>query len=262
MSDIENSLGALLATIRRLLGPDGCPWDRKQTVASFVHYAVDEAWELLEAARSGEDAALREELGDVLMLVLLTAERAARDGRFTVHEVAAEVNEKLIRRHPHVFGDVQVSGPGEVLKNWEAIKRTEGKGMGEDGLPPLPASLPALSQAFKLGKAASKRGFDWPDLGGPLAKISEEWDELKEAVARSDQAAIESEVGDLLFAVTNLCRATGTDPEVALRSACARFRRRFARLVREDEPGIFESLARMESAWEKAKEGEEHGSGS
>jgi MazG family protein len=255
VKDSTEAIDTLLATVRRLLGPEGCPWDRKQTVQSLAPHAVEEAWEFFDAVKSGMNPAMREELGDLLMLIFLTGELAAREERFTLCEAAAEVTAKLIRRHPHVFGALTVEDPEQVKKNWEAIKKREGKGAADDGLPRVPASLPALSQAFKLGKAAGKRGFDWPDWGGPLAKISEEWGELKNAVARGDPQSVEQEVGDLLFAVTNLCRTTGTDPEAALRSACARFRRRFGRIVRED---AFSSLARMESVWEKAKDEENH----
>jgi len=252
----KEALDDLLKTVRTLVAPGGCPWDRRQTVESLAPYLVEESWEVLDAVRNRGNAEVREELGDVLMLAFLISEIACKEGRFSLAEVAREVNAKLIRRHPHVFGNTSVSGPGEVLRNWEEIKKTEGKDVGNGGLPSLPEALPALTRAVKLGKAASKLGFDWPDLGGPLAKISEEWAELKEAVAGGDAKSIEDEVGDLLFAVTNLCRATGTDPEFALRSACNRFRRRFE-VVRKG--GGLESpagLSRMEELWAQAKERE------
>jgi MazG family protein len=260
VTDHTEPVKTLLATLGRLLSPEGCPWDRQQTVASLARYTVEEAWELLDATRGGPDAAICEELGDVLMLVLFAGCVAEKDGRFTVSDVARRVTDKLMRRHPHVFGDVTVTGPDEVVANWEEIKRREGKTAAADGLPRLSAALPALTQALKLGKAASKQGFDWPDRGGPLAKISEEWGELKEAVARDDAEAVEAEAGDLLFAVVNLCRKTGTDPERALRSSCARFRARFGSLLAEAGPEVFGSLARMEAAWEKAKGRDGHGS--
>ena len=254
------ALAALLATVRTLVGPGGCPWDRAQTLESLAPYLVEESWETLDAVRNRGRAEVCEELGDVLMLVFLMCEIARKEKSFSLPEVAREVNAKLIRRHPHVFGDTAVSGPGEVLRNWEEIKKSEGKKAEKDGLPSLPEGLPALTRAVKLGKAASKLGFDWPDLGGPMGKISEEWAELKEAVAGGDARAIEDEVGDLLFAVTNLCRATGTDPEWALRAACDRFRRRFAVVA---ERGGLENpadLSRMEKLWEEAKEMERGGS--
>lgn len=259
MTSSENAISALLATVRKLAGPEGCPWDRQQTLASLAPFAVEEAWELLDAARSGRDAETREELGDLLMLILLACVIAENEGRFTLDQTAGEVNAKLTRRHPHVFGGAKVSGADDVVRNWELVKRSERKQAGEAVLPELPASLPALTQAFKLGKAASRLGFDWPDLGGPLAKIIEEWEELKEAVARNERAAVEEEAGDLLFAITNLCRATSTDPEEALRAACRRFRDRFERVVREGGPRVLESLASMESLWRRGKE---HGGGS
>ena len=210
--------------------------------------------------REGSAADACEELGDILMLVFLTSEIAAAEQRFTLEDVACVVDEKLVRRHPHVFGDRKVADSDEVKRNWDEIKRGEGKRAEDDGLPSLSAALPALVQAARLGEAASAQGFDWPDRGGPLAKISEEWEELREAVARDDKARIDAEVGDLLFAVTSLCRVTGTDPEDALRAACRRFRRRFAAMARAGGPAVFTNLATMGALWAREKgKGGPHG---
>jgi len=243
----------LLSIVRRLLGPDGCPWDRQQTVVSASRYLVEEAWEFLDAVERGDGEGMEEELGDVLMIAVLLAEIAASEGRFTLSGACRKVTEKLIRRHPHVFGNARFNTPGEVKTAWRDLKREEGKGEAPDGLPRLPQVLPALTQAVKIGKAASELGFDWPDQAGPMSKITEEWEELKQAVAKGDKAAISREVGDLLFAVSSLCRKTGTDPENALRAALERFRRRFAKVYEGIAEGRLKDLAAMERTWKEAK---------
>lgn len=244
---------ALKKTVDALTGPNGCPWDRSQTPASLAPFLVEESWEYRHAVEADDLDGAAEELGDVLMLVLLASALAEQSDCFSLAEVAQGVNEKLIRRHPHVFGEDVLSDPEAVKQNWEAIKQTEGRRPGPDGLPRVPASFPALLVATKLGKAAAKQGFEWPDLGGPLAKISEEWSELKEAVAHSDKAAIAHEVGDLLFSITNLCRFFSLDPELALHEACTRFRSRFAGITRSSNDQTPASLADMEARWKQAK---------
>jgi MazG family protein len=194
---------------------------------------------------------MREELGDVLMLALLIGEIADREGRFSLAETAGTVTEKLVRRHPHVFGPGgnAIDDADGVKRQWDDIKRAEGKEEPPDGLPALPPALPALAAAVKLVGAARKRGFDWPDRGGAMAKVSEEWAELRAAIALDDAEAMEAEAGDLLFAVSALCRALGTDPESALRGACARFRRRFGLVHRAAGPGTFDDFAALVRLW-------------
>ncbi len=256
MEPHDAPLAKLCETIESLLGPGGCPWDRAQTVESLAPYVVEEAWELLDAVRHGGDAAAADELGDTLMVALLLGMVAAKAGRFSLAQAVALVTEKLIRRHPHVFGDVTVSSSQEVKQNWEQIKRAEGKTVLPDGLPALPAGLPALMLALKLGKAAAKLGFDWRDRAGPLSKVYEEWGELRDALGSDAPEAIAHEIGDLLFAVVNLCRWTEVDPEEALRDACARFRRRFGKVAAAGVLGTDKDLGPMQRAWDLAKEGE------
>jgi tetrapyrrole methylase family protein / MazG family protein len=252
----DEALAKLRETLGALLAPSGCPWDRAQTVESLAPYVVEEAWELLDAVRNDGNDAAAEELGDTLMVAMLLGLVAENAGRFSLGDAARTVTAKLIRRHPHVFGETTVSSSDEVKQNWEAIKRTEGKQPLADGLPALPPGLPALMLALKLGKAAAKLGFDWRDRAGPMAKVYEEWAELRDAIAADDEKGTAHEIGDLLFAVVNLCRFTATDPEEALRAACARFRRRFGKVAAAGVLGPDKDLGPMQRAWDQAKEGE------
>src|SRR5919197_2770779 len=213
----------LVATEARLRGPDGCPWDREQTHASLARHLVEESYELLDAIEEGDADHLREELGDLLLQVVFHAQMAEDAGDFDVDAVARAIDEKLVRRHPHVFGDVRVETPAEVMRNWEEIKRDE-EGRS-DPLAGIPSALPALQLAAKLQKRAADGGFAWPDLHGPLAKVREELDEL---VAAADPAELDHELGDLLFAVVALARAKEVEPEAALRRTSRRFRARYA----------------------------------
>ena len=230
----------LVATMARLRGPGGCPWDREQTHASLRPYLLEESYETLEAIDEGTPDQLRRELGDLLLQVVFHAQMAAEAGTFTIDDVIAGLVEKLIRRHPHVFGDVRVTGSGDVLTHWEAIKareRTEGLHggaqrdiAGESVLDGLPRALPALALAQRLQERAAQTGFTWPDLRAAVAKVREELAELDAATARGNDARAAEELGDLLFTVANLPRYVGLDGEQALRDACAKFRGRFARL--------------------------------
>jgi MazG family protein len=253
------AFSTLIKTIRTLIGPGGCPWDRCQTVDSLASHVVEEAWEFYDEARRNNNSGIVEELGDLLMLILLICAIGEKEQLFSFSQVASAINEKLIRRHPHVFGSTTVNDTNEVKRNWDEIKRGEGKFSQEDPLPFIPDSFPALAQAEKLGKAASKIGFEWPDMGGPIAKVSEEWEELKEAIARNRPEEIEHETGDIIFAITSLCRFTGIQPEFALRAACNRFRKRFLRLAAYGGKDVYNSLATMERYWEKAKKEDTNG---
>jgi tetrapyrrole methylase family protein/MazG family protein len=227
--------------VARLRGPGGCPWDREQTHQSLRKYVLEEAYEVAEVLDewdgSPEVAAhLAEELGDLLLQVYLQAEVAHGEGLFHVGDVYAAITAKLIRRHPHVFGDVTVRDAEHVLQNWEALKRAERAARGEDtaaegALHGIPRGVPALYEAYELSRRAARSGFDWPDATGALAKVAEEARELAEVIAGAragagDEAAA-SELGDLLFALAAMAGRLGLEPEDALRAANGRFRRRF-----------------------------------
>ncbi len=210
--------------MRRLLGPDGCPWDREQTLQTLRPYVVEEAHEVVDAIDSGSAAELREELGDLLLQIVFQAELARAQGWFGPDDVVSAICEKLVRRHPHVFGDVKVSGTSEVLTQWEAIKAEEKKGRGVlDG---VPKALPSLLRATRIGEKAARVGFDWPDRAGARAKVDEELAELDQALASGDAAAVEHELGDVLFAMVSVARKSEVDPEAALRATLDRFTER------------------------------------
>ena len=220
------SYPSLVAIMQRLLAPDGCPWDREQSYASLRRYVLEEACEVIDAIDSGEPAALQDELGDLLLQVVFLGELARRDGKFGPDDVVRSIVEKLVRRHPHVFGEIEVSGSDEVLTNWDKIKLQE---YGDRGLlAGLPRSFPALARAERISEKVSRVGFDWPDARGSRDKVSEELGELDEAVAGGDKQRIESELGDVLFALVNFARHQGVNAEHALRKTADRFSERFA----------------------------------
>jgi tetrapyrrole methylase family protein/MazG family protein len=220
------SLEAFQEVVARLRAPDGCPWDREQTHRSLRRHVLEEAYEVLAALDGDDAAALREELGDLLLQIVLQAQIAFEGGEFCLADVLGDLQEKIVRRHPHVFGDAKVSSVDEVLHRWEELKDAERPaGSSAGGLAGVSADLPALSQAYEIQDRAARVGFDWPQVEGVLAKISEEIDEVRSA---GDAAAREREFGDLLFSLVNLSRWLAIDPESSLRGANARFRRRFA----------------------------------
>jgi tetrapyrrole methylase family protein/MazG family protein len=223
----EDSLTQLVKVIHRLQEPDGCPWDREQTHQSLARHLLEETHEALEAVDSGDPERLREELGDLLLQVVFHAEIGAREGAFDIDDVAQTVVDKLIKRHPHVFGDVKVSSADEVLVNWERIKSEE---KGEHPVDhEIPPSLPALARASKVQRRAAGIGFDWRTREGALSKVREELDELENAPPER----VEEEMGDLLFAVASLGRRMNVDTETALRKATNRFAERFERMKSE-----------------------------
>lgn len=245
--------------VDRLRAPDGCPWDREQTTESMARHLLEEAFEAAEALEDGDDEAAREELGDVLMNVAMIARIAAERGAFDLEAVARDIADKLVRRHPHVFGDARASDAEQVLQRWEEIKRTEA---GEDAprrsvLAGLPRALPALQKALRIGEKAARVGFDWPSAEGPRRKLDEEIAELDAALGGGDRNAIEDEVGDVLFAVANLARHAGVDPERALRRTIERFAERFRHVEKAlgDRLGHAD-LDEMEALWRQAKERE------
>ncbi|MBP5319692.1 MAG: nucleoside triphosphate pyrophosphohydrolase [Kiritimatiellae bacterium] len=218
----------LLEVMRRLRAPGGCPWDREQTYHSLKPCLLEETYELLEAMDGDNLTLHREELGDVLLQVVFQCQMRAEEGQFDFNEVADVLADKLIRRHPHVFGDVHVDGTGQVLKNWEAIKQKQkDKAPDRSALDGVPPAHPALRKAQRIQSKASRVGFDWKDSSGAIAKIDEELTELKEAIAEGNKTHVEEEMGDLLFAAVNTCRFLGVDAESALEATTRKFSRRF-----------------------------------
>jgi MazG family protein len=253
-----SGLQRLLAVIARLRAPDGCPWDRSQTPASMAPHLLEEAYESIDALQQGDVAAAGEELGDVLVNVLLIAQMRSEAGQGDADALAAVAAEKLVRRHPHVFGDTPVDGAEAAYRNWERMKRQEqGQAGGRQkrgALAGVPAALPALLRAFRIGEKAARVGFDWPDRQGPREKIDEEVAELDAAVQSGDRAAIEHELGDLLFSIVNLARHLGCNPEMALRAQVDRFQRRFGAVEAALGPDLSQhSLQQLEAAWQQAK---------
>ncbi len=221
----------LCEIVAKLRAPGGCPWDGEQTHESLLPQLIEEAYEVAGAVRAKDDANFREELGDLLLLIVMHAEIAREAGRFKIDNVIDEVTEKLIRRHPHVFGKSDARDSGAVLKQWESIKRAEKTGKHYfDG---LPAALPALMRAQKAQSKAARVNFDWSELRDVIAKIEEEVAEAKSAISSQGRRAIEDEIGDLLFAVVNLARKCKLDAESALQTATDKFVARFNRLEEE-----------------------------
>jgi tetrapyrrole methylase family protein/MazG family protein/ATP diphosphatase len=252
------TLPRLAEIMRRLLAPDGCPWDKEQTLQTLRPFVIEEAYEVLDAIDSGKPDELREELGDLLMQIVFQAALTARAGWFGLDDVVAGISEKLVRRHPHVFGETQVSGTDEVLANWEKLKAAEKKDRGL--LDSLPKSLPALLRAVRIGEKAARVGYDWADLSGVRAKVDEELAELDVALAGDDAARAEEELGDVLFALASLARKRGLDPEGALRGTLDRFTTRvqaaeaLARAQGTTLPELDD--AARDALWERVKRGD------
>jgi XTP/dITP diphosphohydrolase/ATP diphosphatase len=263
----EETARNLLEAVRimaRLRGPDGCPWDREQTFDSIKRYTLEETYEVFDAIERRAWPDLKDELGDLLLQVLFYSQMAAEAGYFTISDVAANLNAKLIRRHPHVFGDGNAEDAEAVLKNWEEIKREEKRTAGASEetslLGEIPRSMPAMVEARKLGARAAKVGFDWPTADDIFAKLEEEIAELRTEIRREpgdkSSEAIEEELGDLIFTVVNLARHLKADPESALRRSNAKFRRRFLAMEREarGSEGLLEmSAEELETLWRQAK---------
>jgi MazG family protein len=247
----------LRAIMHRLRAPGGCPWDAEQTHESLISNLIEESYECVDAIRSGDLLHLREELGDLLLQVVFHSELAAERGDFTMDDVARGICDKLVHRHPHVYGDSTVEGSEAVLAQWDAIKRAE---KGDEQRPYLHGvgkGLPALPRAAKLQKKAAKVGFDWPDQAGVMAKVREEMEELQEEFERGTDEAFSEELGDLLFSLVNLARVRGLDPEVVMAQANRKFEHRFAQMERAlVKAGLTlenASLDQMEREWQRAK---------
>jgi tetrapyrrole methylase family protein/MazG family protein len=255
---VEEAYGRLYAIVRRLRAPDGCPWDREQSSDSLRGSLIEEAYECVSAIEEGNTDNLREELGDLMLVSTMIAYMNQQEGRFTLSEVFGEICEKLIRRHPHVFGEVEVKTAGEVLAQWEHIKENvERKEPKTSALQKVPRTLPPLERAFLIQQKVSKVGFDWKEVGPLWEKLEEEIAELKEARRQEDPREIEREFGDLLFTMVNLGRLLGVDPTLALNSTNEKFIARFREMERRLqerglEPGMAD-LPAMDAVWEEIK---------
>ena len=261
MSENKSGFEHAVEVMARLRAPDGCPWDKEQDHQSIKPYLVEEAYEVMEAIEAGDSKMLKEELGDLLLQVLFHCRLAEEKGLFDVQETARALAQKMVDRHPHVFGDTPAETSSKVLKNWEISKRDARTG-DENGaasiLDGAPAAMPALQRAQRLQGKASRVGFDWPDPSGVADKVEEEWGELKAAIRMGDPRALEEEMGDFLFATVNLSRKLGVNAEGATRASIARFTARFHYMERvlrarglspEDA-----SLEELEALWSEAKE--------
>ncbi len=273
------SLRKLLEVIDRLRGPGGCPWDRSRKLGDMGAYLLEEVAETIDAIEDSSGAPsprVCEELGDVLMNIVLAARIAEDGGGFDIAHVAEKIAEKLVRRHPHVFGDTRVEGVRDVLANWEALKREEaanGSRAGSSILDSVPRSLPLLERAVKIGRVAAQGGFDWPTAEDALEKVVEELGEVRAAMERvrreqglaapgDARKLLVSELGDLLFAVANLCRKLDVSPEAALRQTLGKFRDRFQAIERRFPDLNAATLEEMEAVWQASKKSEAGPSGS
>jgi MazG family protein len=250
----------LLTIMARLRDPErGCPWDREQAFATIAPYTIEEAYEVADAIERGDMAALKDELGDLLFQVVFHARMAEEAGLFAFDDVAEAVSEKMVRRHPHVFGDVEIADAAAQTEAWETHKAKEraATGAAASVLDGVALALPALLRAAKISRRAARIGFDWPDAQGVLAKIREEIAEIEAEIATGDAERLEDEVGDLLFAAANLARKLDVEPETALRRATAKFERRFRRVERlAAERGVGHDLDALEALWQQVKKDE------
>jgi MazG family protein len=259
LTDPSRQVERLRAIMHRLRAPGGCPWDAEQTHASLVPNLIEETYETVDAIQREDFAHLREELGDLLLQVVFHSELAEEAGRFNLDEVARDICDKLVRRHPHVFGSSDASDSDAVLRQWDAIKRGEKGHSNKPFLHGVGKGLPALPRAVKLQKKAAKVGFDWPNEAGVMDKLAEEIDELREALGADDAAAVAEELGDVLFSLANLARFRKLDPEVLMAAANAKFEARFGQMERALQAAGSDlesaTLEAMEAAWVAAKQG-------
>jgi MazG family protein len=281
----------LVAVMARLRGPGGCPWDREQTHSSLRTYLIEEAYEVLDALDSGDDSKFAEELGDLLLQVLFHAQIAAEENRFSILDVIREIHDKMVRRHPHVFGNTRAKTSAEVLRNWELLKREERQSKqslaapasnsprlnrrrqakpdsASQSAPPeslldgIPNTIPALLQGFQLTRRAARVGFDWDNVEGIFDKLREESDELRDALHKKESPErVEGELGDILFVAVNLSRFLHVDPEIAMKKASAKFSRRFRqmeKIAREKGTSLSEiPRSQLESLWDQSKQQEQ-----
>jgi len=250
-----NDLYRLVEVMKRLRSEHGCPWDREQNHETLKPYLLEEAYEVLNAIDSKDDTHLMEELGDLLLQIVFHAQLAAEEGRFTIDDVARSIVNKLVRRHPHVFSDVKVKNAQEVLKNWEQIKKDEGKKSVLDG---IPEHLPALLKARRVQEKAKRVGFDWDSVDGVVEKLVEEIKELIEAVGKGKVQDAEEEFGDILFSLVNISRFLGIDAEDSLRKTINKFMKRFYYIEEKvkkkgNKPLGDNTLKELDGLWEEAK---------
>jgi MazG family protein len=258
MSEAGKALDRLVETMRALLGPNGCPWDKEQTPESIRAHLLEETYEALAAIDAKDVEGLKEELGDVLYQVVFLSELLSHDGRFDAAEVIHGIADKLVRRHPWVFGDAKVADAADAVHNWEKLKRADRAGKPKDSvLDGIPEALPALLKAHRLSTKAARVGFDWPDVASVLAKVDEEVREFAEAARAGNADRVESELGDLLFALANVARKLNVDPESALRRTNDKFVKRFREVERalraEGKTPEGAGLEEMERLWVLAK---------
>ena len=250
----------LVEIMQRLRAPGGCPWDAEQTHQSLKRYLLEETYEVLEAVDAADDPLLREELGDLILQPVFHAVVAEERGAFTMADILDTICDKLVRRHPHVFGDQIIENSAAQVTNWEKIKKEEKGDERKSALSGIPAHLPALARAQKITEKAARAGFEWEDVDQVFAKVREELQELEETMAQGDDEGVEAEIGDLLFAVANLGRFLAVDPEEALRKTIGRFSSRFAfveeTLQKRGVPLKEATLEEMETLWKEAKERE------
>ena len=257
---MKRSFDDLVLLMTRLRGPDGCPWDRKQTLPDLKAYVIEEAYEVVDAIDRDDRAALLEEIGDFLLQAVFITEMTREEGTFDVYDSITAIHDKLVRRHPHVFGDVEASDAEQVLVNWEKLKQDERKAENKSLLAGIPQSMPALLKASRLTEKASRVGFDWRRTEDVFDKLDEEIAELREAVAAGDAAHVHEEIGDLLFTIANIARKVNVNPEEALQSTNRKFMRRFESMetrVRERDLNLDQlELEEMDKLWDEAKAAE------
>uniref|UniRef100_C6E1Q7 Nucleoside triphosphate pyrophosphohydrolase n=1 Tax=Geobacter sp. (strain M21) TaxID=443144 RepID=C6E1Q7_GEOSM len=258
----QNRFDRLMEIMRKLRAPGGCPWDAEQSHESLKRYLLEEAYEVIEAIDAKDSAGLKEELGDLLLQPVFHAAIAEENGDFTMDEVLDAINEKLVRRHPHVFGDLVIESSEAQVQNWEKIKSREKGVERKSALSGIPPHLPALMQAHKITEKAARVGFDWEHTDQVFAKVMEELHEFEEAMLARDQKEMEAELGDLLFAIVNLGRFLSIDPEDALRKTIQRFTKRFSHveetLHARGKTLPNSTLEEMDQLWEEAKKLEKH----
>ena len=256
----KRSFDELVHLMQKLRGPDGCPWDRKQTLSSLKPFVIEESYEVVDAIDRDDRAGLAEELGDFLLQAVFIAELTREEGSFDIYDAITAIHDKLVRRHPHVFGDVEASDAEEVLVNWEKLKNEERKAENKSVLAGVPQSLPALLRAGRLTEKAARVGFDWRRTEDVFRKLDEEIAELHEAIASGDATQIHDEVGDLLFTIANIARKLNVNAEEALQSTNRKFTRRFGSMesqVRETNRNVDDlTLEEMDALWDEAKAAE------
>jgi tetrapyrrole methylase family protein/MazG family protein len=256
---MKKDFPALVELMAKLRGPDGCPWDRKQTTGSLKPFLIEECYEVMDALDEGTPGQIKEELGDLLFQIIFHARIAEEQGQFTINDVIAANIEKMTRRHPHVFGDERLSTDKEVLANWEEIKKKEkGYENRKSILEGIPKHLPSLLRAHSLQERAARVGFDWSRIDEALPKLDEEIAEFKESLKQKDAAGIEEELGDIFFMLVNISRFLGVNPENALRKTISKFVYRF-RYIEEHAENSGRSLNdmtldEMEKLWQESKE--------